>query len=33
MLELRDGTRMNSQARAQDDVNLQNQEERGVSAS
>ncbi len=33
MLELWDGTRMNSQARVQDDINLYNQEKKVVSAS
>ncbi len=33
MLELRNGTRTNSQAKVQDDINLHNQEKRAVNAS
>jgi len=33
VLEFRDGTRTNSQAKAQDEVNLHNQDKRAVSAS
>ncbi len=33
VLELQDGTRTNSQARVQNDINLHNQEKRVVSAS
>jgi hypothetical protein len=33
MLELRDGTRTNPQARVQSEVNLHNQEKRAVGAS
>jgi hypothetical protein len=33
MLELRDGTKMNSQAKVQDEINLQNQEKKAVNAS
>ncbi len=33
MLEFWDGTRMNSQARIQDEINLHNQEKKVVSAS
>jgi len=31
--EVRDGTRMNSQARVQNEINLHNQEKKGISAS
>jgi len=33
MLELQDGTRMNSQAKVQNEVNLHNQEKRAISAN
>ncbi len=33
MLEFRDGTKMNSQVIAQDEVNLHNQEKKAISAS
>ncbi len=33
VLELQDGTKMNSQARVQNDINLHNQEKRMVNAS
>jgi hypothetical protein len=33
MLELWDGTRTNSQARIQDEINLHNQEKKAVNAS
>ncbi len=33
MLGLRDGTKMNSQVRVQDEINLHNQEKKAVSAN
>ncbi len=33
MLEFQDGTRMNSQTKVQDEVNLHNQEKKEVNAS